>query len=70
MSFTIETEWDNKISFLHVKVIHELGKFVTSFYRKLTFSGVYNDFDSFSPDTYKICMIYTLVNRRFQTCYS
>ena len=59
MPFTIETEQNNKISFLDVNVIREQGKFVTSVYRKITFSGVYTLFDSLLPDTYKIGMIYT-----------
>ena len=32
MSFTIETEQNNKISFLGVNVIREQGKFILSFY--------------------------------------
>ena len=31
----------------------EKGKFVTNVYRKKTFSGVYTNFDSFIPETYK-----------------
>ena len=62
MSFNIETEQNNKISFLDVNVIREQGKFVTNFYRKPTFSGVYTHFDSFLPDTYKIGVIYTLID--------
>ena len=50
------------MSFLDVNVIREQGKFVTSVYRKPTFSGVYTHFDSFLPDTYKISMIDTLIN--------
>ena len=65
MSFIIETEESNKIPFLDVSVIREQDKFVTSVYRKLTFSGVYTHSDSFLPDTYKIGMIYTLINRCF-----
>ena len=62
MSFTTKTEQNNKISFLDVNVIREQGKFVTSAYRKPTFSGVYTHFDSFLPDTYKTGMIYSLIN--------
>ena len=62
MSFNIETEQNNKISFLDVNVIREQGNFVTNVYRKPTFSGVYTHFDSFLPDTYKIGMIYTLID--------
>ena len=70
MSFTIETEQNNRISLLEVNVIGEHGKFITSVYRKPTFSGVYFHFDSFLSDTYKIGMIYTLVNRCFRICSS
>ena len=47
MSFTIETEQNNKISFLDVNVVCEQGKFTVNIYQKLTFSGVYTHFDSF-----------------------
>ena len=67
MSCTIETEQNNKIS-LGVNVIREQGKFITSVYRKPTFSGVYTHFDSFPPDTYQIGMIFTLVNKCFRIC--
>ena len=68
MSFTIETEQNNKISFLDVNVIREQSKFITSVYRKPTFSGVYTHLhlDSFLSDTYKIGVIYNLVNRCFR----
>ena len=68
MPFTIETEQNNKMLLLDVNVIREQGKFITSVYRKPTFSGVYTHFESFLPDTYKISVIYTLVNRYFQIC--
>ena len=70
MSFTIETEHNKKISFLDVNVIREQGKFITSVYRKPTVSSVYTHFDSFLLDTYKIGMVYTLVNRCFWICSS
>ena len=70
MSFTIETEQNNKISFLDVNVIREQGKFIISVYRKTNFQSCKMGFDSFIPDTYKISMIYTLVNRCFRICYS
>ena len=65
MLFTIETKQNNKISFLDVNVIREQDNFITSIYQKPTFSDVYTQFDSFLPETYKIGMIYTLVNRCF-----
>ena len=54
------------MSFWDVNIICEEGKFLTSVYRKLAFSGVYTHFDSFIPNTYKIGTIYTLINRCFQ----
>ena len=46
MSFTIETQQNNKISFLDVNVIRKQGKLTTSVYQKPTFAGVHH-FDSF-----------------------
>ena len=63
MSFTIETEQNNKMSFLNVNVIREQGKFITSVYRKPIFSGVYTHSDSFLPDTYYIGFGYALVSQ-------
>ena len=68
MSFTIETEQNNKTLMLDVNVIREQGKFMTNVYRKPNFSAVYAPFDSFLSDTYKFDMIYTFVNRCFQVC--
>ena len=56
------------MSFLDVEVSRDGNTFVTSVYRKPTFSGVYTHFDSFLPSTYKIGMIYTLVFRCFRIC--
>ena len=47
MTFNIETKQENKISFLDVNLIREQGKFVTCVYRKLSFSGVYTQFDTY-----------------------
>ena len=49
MSFSMETEKENKLFFLDVKIIREQGKFSTTIYRKPTFSGVYSNFESFLP---------------------
>ena len=47
MSFSMETEKENKLSVLDVKIMHEQGKFTTAVYRKPTFSGVYSNFKVF-----------------------
>ena len=67
-SLAVETEQNNKLSFLDVNVIREQGKSITSVYRKPTFSGVCIHFDSLLLDTYKTDMIYNLINRCFWIC--
>ena len=47
MSFSMETEIQNKFSFLDIEIIREQGKFSTTIYRKPTVSGVYSNFGSF-----------------------
>ena len=46
----------------------EKGKFVTTVYRKPTFTGVYTHFERFLPTIYKFSMVYTLVYRSFKIC--
>ena len=53
------------MSFLVVEIFRENGKFVTTAYRKSTFSGVCAHFESFLPFTQKFGMHYTLVYRCF-----
>ena len=60
MSFLFEQQINGNLSFLNVEVSQQRGKFVTTGYRKLTFSGVYTHFDSFLPMVYKVGMIYAL----------
>ena len=47
MSFTIENEKQNRMSFLDVQIIREDKAFTIFDYRKSTFSGVYINFDTF-----------------------
>ena len=68
MSFSFEQEKNGKLSFLDVEVSREKGKFVTTVYRKPTFSGVYTHFESFLPTVYKFGMVYTLVYRCLKIC--
>ena len=63
MSFTIEREKQNRISFLDIEIICEDKTFTTSVYRKPIFSGVYAHFDSFLPSKYKSGTVYTLAYR-------
>ena len=70
MNFTIENEVDNALPFLDVNVIRSNEHFITSIYRKPTFSGVYTNFSSFIPDLYKRNLVSTLLFRTFTICSS
>ena len=63
MRFSIETETNRSLSFLDVKIFRENDKFVTSVFKKETFSGVYTNFISFIPLQYKFGLVHTLLNR-------
>ena len=65
IKFSIETELNGSLSFLDVKIFRENEKFVTSVFRKDTFSGVYTNFISFIPLEYKFGLVHTLLNRCF-----
>ena len=68
MNFTSESELDNALAFLDVYVRREGNGFVTSVYRKPTFSGVYTNFDSYIPTSYKSGLVYTLLYRSYMIC--
>ena len=70
MSFTHEVESNNSLAFLDVLVTRKDNLLVTSLYRKPTFSGLYMNFNSFLPDTYKEGLIKTLLHRAFILCSS
>ena len=48
MSFTIEREKQNRMSFLDIAIIRENKTFTTSVYSKPTFSGDYTHLESFN----------------------
>jgi len=65
INFTCETETNDKLAFLDVTVSRENNTFITSVYRKKTFSGQCTNYFSYSFLRYKIGSIYTLINRAF-----
>ena len=67
MNFTHEIEKNNSLAFLDVLVTGE-NTFYTSLYRKPIFSGLYSNFKSFMPDSYKKGLIFTLLHRAFVLC--
>ena len=64
INFSLEKE-HVRLSLLDINICHGKGKFVTNVYRKKTFSGVYTNFNSFIPETYKTCLIKTLLFQCF-----
>ena len=67
INFTHEIEKNNSLAFLDVLVTRE-NPFGTSLYRKPTFSGLYSNFKSFMPDSYKKGLIFTLLHSAFVLC--
>ena len=68
LKFTIEKEQNNSLSFLDVLVEKEGSEFLTSVYRKPTFSDHYIRWNSFSPKDRKIDLIKALVHRALMIC--
>ena len=64
MRFTYQIESDKSLNFLDV-FIQRNDDFVTSIYRKPTFSGIYSHYDSYLPLTYKKGLISSLMFRIF-----
>ena len=69
LKFTVEKEQNNSLNFLDVLVEKEGIGFLTSVYRKPTFTGQYIRWNSFSPKTRKISLIKTLVHRELMICF-
>lgn len=66
----METEVDKRIPFLDVLITStEEGFFSTSIYRKSTFTGLFMNFTSFLPDSYKLGLITTLIDRVYKICH-
>ena len=68
IKFTSEIDKKNSISFLDIKVNRFNNSFSTNIYRKVTFSGVFTNFESFIPISYKPNLIFTLLFRAFKLC--
>ena len=68
LKHTLEEEIDNVLSFLDCKIMRVDGSLQTSVFRKSSFSGLYNNFDTFLPINYKYNVISTLLYRGFMLC--
>ena len=71
IKFTIEFEQNHAIPFLDILVTrNQSNTFMTSIYRKKTFTGLYTKWDSFTPRKHKINLIRSLTYRYYRLCSS
>jgi len=71
LKFTCEFESSDSLSFLDVLVKKKPGGgFVTSVYRKPSFTGLCLQWDSYCPRKYKVGLVKCLVNRAIRICSS
>ena len=68
LGFTFEKESNLALPFLDVLVEKSPSKFITSIYRKPTFTGQYLRWNSFSPRKRKTNLILTLTHRALAIC--
>ena len=66
IKFTFEKEKDGKLVFLDVLISKTDQDLCTSVYRKMTSVGLYTNFVSFTPYSYKIGLIKTLIHRTYE----
>ena len=68
LHFTFEKEVNQSLPFLDVFIEKSGNNFLTSIYRKPTFTGQYLRWDSFGPTKRKTNLIGTLVHRALKIC--
>ena len=66
--FTKEAESNDSLPFLDVFVERKNGEFVTSVYRKNTFTGQYVNYNSYCTEKRKVNLIRTLCDRAIKIC--
>ena len=66
MKFTFEKQNGGKLTFLDIFISNENDNFCTNVFCKKTSIGLYTNFTSFTPFTYKIGLIKTLLHRAFE----
>ena len=70
IKFTYEKEKDNQIAFLDICINKTNHSFCTRVFRKSTSIGLFTNFSSFTPCSYKIGLIKTLIHRTYATSIS
>ena len=68
MSFSMETEKENKLSSLDVEIVRGQGTFAAKIIKSLLLVAYIGTLKEFSPSIYKFGMVYTSVYRCFRIC--
>ena len=68
INFKSEIKENNSKSFLDIKITRVNNSFSIIIYRKVTFRGVFTNFENFVPVSYKSNLIFTLLIRAFKLC--
>ena len=66
IKFTFEKQNGGKLAFLDILISYKSDNFCTSVFRKKTSIGLYTNFTSFTPFSYKIGLIKTLLHHAFE----
>ena len=66
MKNTFEKQNGGKLAFLDILISNENDNFCTSVFCKKTSIGLYTNFTSFTPFSYKIGLIKTLLHHAFE----
>ena len=68
LEFTMEEENEDQLPFLDVMIKRDFDGFTTTVYRKPTFSGTYQKWNSFAPKSRKINLLGLIVHRALNIC--
>ncbi|UYV76510.1 hypothetical protein LAZ67_14000870 [Cordylochernes scorpioides] len=70
LDFTSETETNNSLAFLDIRITKTHNKYNTEVFYKPTFRPMYINFSSFCPLSHKINTVRTLSKRIYTHCYT
>ena len=68
IKFTFQKQQDNQISFLDILIKNNSENFSITIFRKTTAIALFTNYLSFTPLTYKIGLVKTLIHRAFKIC--
>ena len=68
IKFTSKTKENNTFSFFDINITPENSQLKRSVYRKPTFGGVFTHYESYTDQTYKKSLIFTLLSPCYSMC--